>query len=62
MSKWMVAAKKADFYAIAQQYHSSPGNGTYYRNRDVIEGGGYSQIPAWNETGSICTGFVKGYG
>ena len=37
MSKWMVAAKKADFYAIAQQYHISPVMARIIRNRDVIE-------------------------
>ena len=35
MSKWMVAAKKADFYAIAQQYHISPVMARIIRNRDV---------------------------
>ena len=33
----MVAAKKADFYAIAQQYHISPVMARIIRNRDVIE-------------------------
>lgn len=37
MSKWMVAAKKADFYAIAQQYHISPVLARIIRNRDVID-------------------------
>ena len=37
MSKWMVAAKKADFYAIAKQYHISPVLARIIRNRDVVD-------------------------
>lgn len=37
MSKWMVAAKKADFYAIANQYHITPVLARIIRNRDVVE-------------------------
>ena len=33
MEKWYVAAKKADFYAIAQQYHISPVMARIIRNR-----------------------------
>lgn len=37
MSKWMVAAKKADFNAISKKYHISPVLARIIRNRDVIE-------------------------
>lgn len=37
MSKWMVAAKRADFDAIAKRYHISPVLARIIRNRDVIE-------------------------
>ena len=36
MSKWMVAAKRADFDAIAQKYNISPVLARIIRNRDVI--------------------------
>ena len=37
MSKWMVAAKRADFNKIAQQYGISPVLARIIRNRDVVE-------------------------
>ncbi|GFI21677.1 single-stranded-DNA-specific exonuclease RecJ [Lachnospiraceae bacterium] len=37
MSKWMVAAKRADFDAIAKKYQISPVLARIIRNRDVIE-------------------------
>lgn len=37
MSKWMVAAKRADFNAIAQKYGISPVLARIIRNRDVVE-------------------------
>lgn len=37
MSRWMVAAKRADFDAIAQKYHISPVLARIIRNRDVVE-------------------------
>ena len=37
MSRWMVAAKRADFDAIAKRYHISPVLARIIRNRDVIE-------------------------
>lgn len=37
MSKWMVAAKKADFDAISQKYHIDPVLARIIRNRDVVE-------------------------
>lgn len=37
MSKWMVAAKRADFDAISQKYHISPVLARIIRNRDVVE-------------------------
>ncbi len=37
MGKWMVAAKRADFDAIATKYHISPVLARIIRNRDVIE-------------------------
>lgn len=37
MSKWMVAAKKADFNKIAEKYHISPVLARIMRNRDVVE-------------------------
>ncbi len=37
MSKWMVAAKRADFDAIAKKYQISPILARIIRNRDVIE-------------------------
>lgn len=37
MSKWMVAAKRADFNAIAQKYHIDPVLARIIRNRDVVE-------------------------
>ena len=33
--KWMVYAKKADFNAIAQEFHISPVTARVMRNRDV---------------------------
>lgn len=36
MSKWMVAAKKADFDAISRKYHISPVLARIIRNRDVV--------------------------
>lgn len=36
MSKWMVAAKRADFNAISQKYNISPVLARIIRNRDVI--------------------------
>lgn len=62
MSKWMVAAKKADFYAIAQQYHISPVMARIIRNRDVIEEADIHKFHAWNETGSVCTESDERYG
>lgn len=37
MSKWMVAAKRADFNAIAAKYNISPVLARIIRNRDVVE-------------------------
>lgn len=37
MSKWMVAAKRADFNAIARKYQISPVLARIIRNRDVVE-------------------------
>ncbi|MDE6620316.1 MAG: DHH family phosphoesterase, partial [Lachnospiraceae bacterium] len=37
MSKWMVAAKRADFNAIAEKYQISPVLARIIRNRDVVE-------------------------
>ncbi|HBA50981.1 MAG TPA: single-stranded-DNA-specific exonuclease RecJ [Lachnospiraceae bacterium] len=37
MSKWMVAAKRADFEAIGKKYRISPVLARIIRNRDVIE-------------------------
>lgn len=37
MSKWMVAAKRADFDAISQKYHIDPVLARIIRNRDVVE-------------------------
>lgn len=37
MAKWMVAAKKADFDAIATKYHITPILARILRNRDLIE-------------------------
>ena len=36
MSKWMVAAKRADFDAIARKYQVSPVLARIIRNRDVV--------------------------
>ncbi len=36
MSKWMVAAKRADFQKMAQEFHISPVLARIIRNRDVI--------------------------
>lgn len=36
MEKWVVAAKKADFYSIGQQFHIDPVIARLIRNRDVI--------------------------
>ncbi len=36
MAKWMLAAKKADFNAIAQKFHISPVSARILRNRDLI--------------------------
>lgn len=36
MSKWMLAAKKADFDAIAERFHISPVLARILRNRDLI--------------------------
>ncbi len=36
MTKWMVAAKKADFNAIAQKFHISPVLARILRNRDLV--------------------------
>ena len=37
MSKWMVAAKRADFGAISEKYGISPVLARIIRNRDVVE-------------------------
>ena len=37
MAKWMIAAKKADFDAIARQFHISPITARLLRNRGLIE-------------------------
>lgn len=37
MSKWMVAAKKADFERIAEKFHISPVAARLLRNRDIVE-------------------------
>ena len=37
MSKWMVAAKRADFDAIARKYQISPVLARIIRNRDVTK-------------------------
>ena len=36
MARWMVAAKKADFGAIARKYQISPVLARIMRNRDVV--------------------------
>ena len=36
MRQWMVAAKKADFYAIAEKFHVDPVVARIIRNREVI--------------------------
>ena len=36
MSKWMVAAKRADFQAMAEKYGISPVLARIIRNRDVV--------------------------
>lgn len=36
MEKWVVAAKKADFYSIGQKFHIDPVIARLIRNRDVI--------------------------
>ena len=42
MRQWMVAAKKADFYAIAEKFHVDPVVARIIRNREVIgETGAY---------------------
>lgn len=37
MEKWMVYAKKADFYAIAEKYHISPMLARIIRNKDIVK-------------------------
>lgn len=37
MTKWMVAAKKADFDQIAEKYHITPVLARIIRNRDIVE-------------------------
>ena len=36
MAKWMLAARKADFDAIAQKFHISPVLARILRNRDLV--------------------------
>ena len=36
MSKWMVAAKRADFQKLSEEFHISPVLARIIRNRDVI--------------------------
>ncbi len=36
MRQWMVAAKKADFYVIAEKFHVDPVVARIIRNREVI--------------------------
>ena len=36
MAKWMVSAKKADFYRIAERFHIDPVIARIIRNRDVL--------------------------
>lgn len=36
MAKWFVAAKKADFYGIAEKFHISPVLARIIRNRDIM--------------------------
>ena len=36
MSKWMIAAKRADFNAIAERYNISPVMARIIRNRDIV--------------------------
>ncbi|MDO4454379.1 MAG: single-stranded-DNA-specific exonuclease RecJ [Eubacteriales bacterium] len=36
MEKWFVAAKKANFYKIAEEFHISPVTARLIRNRDVV--------------------------
>lgn len=37
MAKWMIAAKKADFNKIAEEYQITPVLARIIRNRDIIE-------------------------
>lgn len=37
MSRWMVAAKRADFDAVSRKYHITPVLARLIRNRDVVE-------------------------
>ncbi|MCI7812619.1 MAG: single-stranded-DNA-specific exonuclease RecJ [Lachnospiraceae bacterium] len=37
MERWFVAAKKADFYKIAEKFHISPVTARLIRNRDIVE-------------------------
>ena len=36
MEKWFIAAKKADFYKIAEQFHISPVTARLIRNREIV--------------------------
>mgnify|MGYP003099778469 CR=1 FL=1 len=51
MEKWFVAAKKADFYKIAEEFHISPVTARLIRNRDGV-GEKDSTILIWKSTRS----------
>ena len=36
MERWVIAMKKADFYAIGEKYHISPILARLIRNRDIV--------------------------
>ncbi len=42
-SQWMMQTKRADFTAIAENYHISPVTARIIRNRDVVETEGHGR-------------------
>lgn len=61
MRQWMVAAKKADFYAIAEKFHVDPVVARIIRNREVI-GEKYPDLSGWEPFGPVRSASDERYG
>ncbi len=62
MRQWMVAAKKADFYVIAEKFHVDPVVARIIRNREVIGRKKYPDLSGWEPFGPVRSSSDERYG